>query len=122
MKSRTAERRLANAHGGMSPFIKQSAPDMKNVISEKARQTIDKVSGGATQLVGTVGELGRRLSGNLRLPGLKSTTEESPRVPPGTTPGIESIADVDKARWPGPCEFSAWTMGLSVRTSLSRRI
>lgn len=69
---------------------------MKNAISEKARQTIDLVSGGATHLVGTVGELGRRLSGSLRLPGLRSASPGSPRVPPGSTPGIESIADVDK--------------------------
>jgi len=69
---------------------------MKNVISEKARQTIDKVSGGATQLVGSVGELGRLIGGTLRLPGLRAPSQGNPRVPPGSTPGIESIADVDK--------------------------
>lgn len=69
---------------------------MKNAISEKARQTLGKVSGGATHLAGTVGEMGRRLSSSLRLPGLKSPTPGSSRLPPGSTPGIESIADVDK--------------------------
>ena len=68
---------------------------MKNVLSEKARQTIAKVSSGASHIVGSVGKLGRQLDGSLRLPGLRSVSDERPRLPPGSTPGIESVVDVD---------------------------
>ncbi|MAE66444.1 MAG: magnesium and cobalt transport protein CorA [Phycisphaeraceae bacterium] len=67
-------------------------------MARKDRSTglIDSVRSLADDAVGAVSDVGRALTSTLGLPGIWREQKETPHAAPGSRPGLEGIADLDK--------------------------
>jgi magnesium transporter len=85
---------------------------MKNGSENQTESTAARAGGAAAEVLGTLGKLGRSLTASLRLPGWHRADSASEAAPPGSSPGIESMADVDRPPAAGTVRIQCVDYGL----------